>query len=474
MEAQPIALAMILAMQIFSTGQAAPPIWAGGITLLELGLLWWAMGAEYLARRTGRVRLTIWLHSIGWIIALAAMVGPYVPSLLKAQDILQSLMLLTLITWLWRRGIANAQLGSEYSRLATSFKIGFGATLGALLIATLVPELTLLRAALPTALPIFFLSGLIALSLSRLGVLRAAHLATDGFHADPTRSWLLALTILSATLIALVIIIESIFSFSTLEAIITVLNPLWNAIGTVIYWLLYGIVFLLSPFFYLASFIFSVLRGSSPPPKLHVSSPFSSHAVPNHAQAIIVQAIAVGRWVFLALALLIIAIVVVATLRRWFMRSHDEGVEEIREGLDARSLLMQRLREWLNRRRRHTEPEIALEPLDPASARARYRELLQEVALASEALTRKPAETPDEYKMRLNASAREQSRTRQMIGDEVSPTIPEMLDMLTHAYEDERYGGKQTSVAPQGRWQHWMPRLIARLTGNTPRRNTRA
>jgi hypothetical protein len=461
MEAQPLAL--IVAAQVFSAGTALSPIGTGGITLLELGLLWWAMFTEYLARRPGRRKRAFWLHLIGWIVAIGLLIGPYTPSLLKAQDILQALALLALITWLWRHGIANAQLGFEYYRVSTSFKIGFGMVLGALLIATAVPLFSALRSALPAALPIFFLSGLVALSLTRLGVLRSARHA-PGSHADPTRPWLLALTILSAGLIVLVVIVESIFSFSDMEAIVTALNPLWNAIGTVVYWLLYGIVFLLSPIFYLASFIISALRGSSQPPKVHISSPISAHAMQSHSQTLIAQAAGVSRWVLLALALLVIAIVVVATVRRWFMGSHDEGVEEIREGLDARSLLMRRLREWFSRRRQQAEPGIILESLDPMSARAHYRELLQKITLTDELLTRRQSETPDEYERRLNASLRGPTQTTQGASDTLSPPPSTMLDLLTHAYEEERYGGKATSAARQARWQDWIPQLLQRLT----------
>jgi hypothetical protein len=457
-------LALIVITQVFSAGTALSPIGVGGIILLEVALLWYALFTEYLARRAGRRQRAFWLHLIGWIVAIALLIGPYAPSLLKAQDILQALILLALITWLWRHGIANAQIGFEYNRISLSFKIGFGMVLGALLIATAVPLFSALRSTLPAALPIFFLSGLVALSLTRLGVLRAAR-STPGSHADPTRSWLLALTILSAGLIVLVVIVESIFSFSDMEAIVTALNPLWNAIGTVVYWLLYGIVFLLSPIFYLVSFIFSVLHGSSQPPKVHISSPISAKIQSNHSQALIAQAAGIGRWVLLALALFVIALLVVATVRRWFMRSHDEGIEEVREGLDARSLLMRRLREWLSRRRRQAEPGITLEPLDPMSARARYRELLQKITLADELLTRRQSETPDEYKGRLNAALRGQPQTTQESGDAVSPIPSTMLDLLTHAYEEERYGGKPTSAARQAHWQDWMPQLLQRLTG---------
>lgn len=73
MEAQPIALGVILVTSMFSAGTATPPVGAGVIAVLVLGLLWWAMVVEYLARRAGRTRRTIWLHSVSWGVALAAL-----------------------------------------------------------------------------------------------------------------------------------------------------------------------------------------------------------------------------------------------------------------------------------------------------------------------------------------------------------------------------------------------------------------
>ncbi len=471
MEAQPIALVIIVAAQIFSSGTAGAPIGADGITLLELALLWWAMLMEYLTRRFGLQQRAFWLHIIGWLVALALLIGPYVPSLLNLHDILPALLLLALCTWLWRRGIANVQFNFEYSRIATSFKIGFGVILGALLIATLVAQLPTLRAALPTALPIFFVSGLLALSLARLGVLRATRAGTGEAHADPTRAWLLALTILSVALIVLVLIVDSIFSFSTLEAIIADLSPLWNAIGTVVNWILYGLVFLLSPIFYLVSFLVSLLHGSPKPPQINASSPISNHTKPGaQTQAIISEFIVVGRWIFLAVFLIIIAAIVIRTLRRWVIHSREEGVEEIREGLDARSMLAQRLRDWLNRRRRQVEPGMGLEPLDPLSARAHYRTLLQEVALADETLARKPAETPEEYRLRLIAALQSLPETAQQAPGAAAPPATTMLDTLTDVYIDERYGGKSPDQRRYVNVREWIPQLVTRLTGKVPRR----
>ncbi len=128
--------------------------------------------------------------------------------------------------------------------------------LGILTIVVLLPaaELQALRDALGSSLPVFFLSGLVGLSLVRLGAIRNARRSLESAQADPTRSWLLALTLFGVTLIAIVIIIESIFSFRSFELVVTALLPLWDAVGTVVSWILYGIiVIVLAPIFYVIS-----------------------------------------------------------------------------------------------------------------------------------------------------------------------------------------------------------------------------
>jgi len=471
MEAQPLALLVILAARIF-VGTNAPPLGAGGITLLELGLIWWAMLVEYLTRRVFTKNSANTLLIVGWVAALAVLIGP---ALLQGQGIVQALILFVLITWLWRRGIAHAQRGFEYNSVALPFKIGFGIVLGALLIVTILPGLPSLRAALPTALPIFFLSGLIAVSLARLGTLRLARASADEAHTDPTRSWLLALTIFGTMLIVLVIIIESIFSFSTLEAVVTALDPVWSASLTVLNWLLYGLVFLLSPIFYFVSFIVGLLRETPAKPIQIPTSPIPNRRAPPTAAttAIIAQVITIGRWVLLALILLAILFIVVRTMQRWLRNSDDGGVEEIREGLDARSLLAERWRAWRNRRKRQAASGPALEPLDPHSARARYRALLQETAQTSEMLARSPAETPNEYQRRLLRHMQQHAPgmgTSPAQAAEAAPPVATMLESLTRAYAEERYGGKATSESQQQRLQDWMPHLLSRITGKARRR----
>ncbi len=155
-------------------------------------------------------------------------------------------------------------------------------------------------------------------------------------------------------------------------------------------------------------------------------------------------------------------LVVRASLRRWLTRNSSEDAAEEREALDARSLLGQHWREWWNRHRRRNDSAIPVEPLDPASARARYREMLQALATSDATLARTPAETPAEYEARLYAYLEEPA----LSSDGASESL--ILEELTQAYTRERYGGKHTDQRQRTRLQNRVPQLIARLTGNMP------
>jgi hypothetical protein len=468
MEAQPIAMLVALLTVLVAGPNATPPIGAGEIALVALGLLWWAMIMEGIARRRSIGRQAIWLYILGWLLAFIAVVGPFLLSVGRGESILAVLLGTVLVTWLWRRSMQRAQLGFEYGELATSFKVGFGVLLGVLLIAIVLPELQALRNALANAIPLFFLSGLVTLSFVRLGAIRSTHRALESSQqADPTRSWLLALAIFGVTLIAIVLVIESLFSFASFELVLSVLTPLWNGLGTLVGWIVYGVVFLLSPLFYLISLLISLLKGhvSTKPQQQNVGPPKSPFLQAWSERNIPPEILVIGRWVFLALILIIAVLVVRASLQRWRKLSDDEGIEEVREGLDARSLLSERWREWWNRRRGRKSTAISLEPLDPGSARAHYREMLQAVATNNGELARTVAETPLEYEVRLLTYLEKETAHSQKLSNSAhSASENAFLGELTNAYALERYGGKQTDDRQRIHLRTRVPGLIARLT----------
>ncbi len=285
MEAQPVALGIALLAILVAGTSASPPFGAGSIALVALGLQWWALLVERIATRRLKGKQVIALHALGWCVAVALSVAPYLLAAVggKTENILNILPGTALVTWFWRRGMSRAQAGFEYEALARSFKVGFGILLGILLLAIVFSGLQTFRDDLTIALPLFFLSGLIMLSLARLGIIRASQRLLDNTQqADPTRSWLLALTLFGVSLLVIVIVIESVFSFSSFELALAVLTPLWNALGTLVGWILYAIIFLLSPIFNLISWLAGLLKphapskpqqnGKTPKPAVHQPS----------------------------------------------------------------------------------------------------------------------------------------------------------------------------------------------------------
>jgi hypothetical protein len=479
MEAQPIALVIALLTALVTKNPAQVPFEAGRIMLIALGLLWWAMLVEHIKRNTAMSKWISWLHGVGWLVTLLVVVGPLLLTVGKGDSIFAILLNTMLITWLWRRSLPRSQIGFEYGPLATSFKVSFGIVLAILLITILFtgPELRALDDGLASTLPVFFLSGLVGLSLARLGVLRSARRSLHGVQADSTRSWLLALTIFCVTLIVIVIVIESFFSFASFELVVTMLSPLWNALGTLVSWILYGLIFFVSPIFYVISFLVGLLtHGAS-----SLSQP-QTVLKPSHIQqawqpqTLSPEILTIGRWLFIALMLIIVLLVVRASLR-WRLRpDEDERIEEVREGLNAHAVIGKRWQEWWNRGRHRRHGILpSLERLDPESARARYREMLQAIAEAKGFLTRKPAETPIEYETRLREHLQDEVPNAQnLAGDKSVPTDTIILDELTRAYVRERYGSKHTEQHKRIQLQAWVPRFIERLTGkaatDAPRR----
>ncbi|MHB8595703.1 MAG: DUF4129 domain-containing protein [Ktedonobacteraceae bacterium] len=471
MEAQPLVLGIALLTLAVAGTLTAMPVSVGDIILVALGLLWWAMFVEHLINGSARRRQVAWLHVLGWLIALLAIAGPRLPTLIKGQNVPAVLLDVVLITWLWRRGMSRAQIGFTYGQLATSFKVGFGVLLAVLLIVIIaaLPETNALYHALATALPIFFLTGLIALSLARLGTLRHTRRSTDGSQADPTRSWLLALTFFGAGIIVMVTALELIFSFSAFESTVTILMPLWNGIAIVVGWILYGIIFILSPAFYLFSFLVGLLTGHQGNTQTHSSQKIGVKPTPFHNPTTLStlppEVITIGRWIVLGLLVIGILVVIGANVRRWYMKSNDEEVEEVREQLDTRSLVGQRWREWWNQRKHPRTVLTPLELLHADSVRPLYRALLQSVA-DNDALRRKPTETPTEYQSRLLAYLI--SATPEIQDQRSDPPIAgdtAILEELTSAYIMERYGSEHAGERQRSRLQTWVPRLIARLAG---------
>src|SRR5947209_545082 len=366
METQPIVLALTLVAVALLGSSAVLPLGEGSITLLLLGLHWWAKAVSALTQgrfSTTRARL---LQLLGLFLAVTLAVVTHISMLNNIAALFFSFIL---IIGFWYAGMYRVQTGPNDEYVLTSFKIGLGVLLGVLILTLIIfdPVPPVLHDGLTYALPTFFLSGLIGLSFTRIMMIRkeSANSAQRGLQGDPTQGWLLILTL------AWAIVIASTLAFEALgfQPIVVAAQFLWSGLGIVANFIL----LLLSPLFQLLSkFFFPMIPPSQaiPFPK---STPGNTYPSPS---AYFVVIFLIARLVLLAILLVILFFIIRAILRRWRMAApDDESEEEIRESLSRESILKTRRKEQQQRQR--TGDLVTLESLNPNSIRARYRELLQ-------------------------------------------------------------------------------------------------
>jgi hypothetical protein len=437
----------------FTNGTIATPSLSEiTIILLILGLRWWAMGVQAwhgLSEQNARL-----LRVLGLLIAGVLVVGT---PLLLIRTILSVILSSALVLWFWWRGIQQASAPLDDNPLLMTFRVGFGVLLVVLLFSVfyLDAAYNTLFAALAEAIPIFFLSGLLALSFTRIALIQRenARYASDNPPPASTRNWLLALTFSWLAVVLAVLALET-FSF---HAVLLLVGLLWYGIGIVLTWLVTILAYVLTPVFYGLNWLFALIQHFFGPGHAFVAPTYPRQSRNfNRPQDFPPEAIVTGRFVLLLLVLVALFFVVRAILRRVRTRRKEDEVEEIREGLSLRSIVQQRR----NVQQKPTlPPPPSLEVLDVDSARAHYRELLQTIAANNPTLTRHVDETPIEYQTRLLTFA-----LSSPVQEENSPFEPEILNTLTSDYALERYGGKQLAPMQKSYLRAFVPRLIAHFT----------
>jgi hypothetical protein len=447
METQPIVISLLFATAIFAGSDASSPLGEGSVTLLLLGLQWWAMFINYRLRKGISPRMVTILHIAGVVIAF----GLTLLTSLNTFDLPMLFVIAGVVIFCWKRGIDKAKYELNDEQLIFVFKVGVG-----ILLLMLVPgvfsangQLQDLTAVLSYALPLFFLSGLIALSFTRVGMIRREHARQGIPQADSTRGWLVALTFLWGVLIVGALALET-FSFRVLQVL---LLPLWNILAFIVAWIIYAIIWVFFSLYQLlnALFHFKSVATKAPPASAHKTPPVS-HPLAQAAQ-FPAWVLLIGRLVLVAIVLLVLFIIFRAILRHIRPRLQQDSEEEIREALSMRGILRERRQEH----KILTQPkeDALLDALTPGSARARYRELLQQMADHDDHLNRRPEETPMEYQKRLLALMKEASV------DEVSDR--KMLTDLTGAYLHERYGEMSAELQESLENPTWISRMAGRL-----------
>lgn len=454
METQPVALALLSASLLLTRHSQSLPLEAGSITLLMLSLYWWALLVKRMTRTRDWKPLPQLLSLLGLLLALATLIGMHSSFL---HNIPALLLTAGLIIWLWQRALSRAQTGFEGEKLLTSFRLGF-LTLIAILCLTVLnflPAQAMILNALIPALPIYFLSGLVTLSLPHLTIAskgeraRATARAQQGnrghavFHS--TRIWLILLLCLWLVILVAAIALD----FITFQSLVSVLAALWNVVS--------------APLSAINAFITWLLSLSSPAP-VH-----RNPCVPNAPNCKVLplptpQPYANPILVAVVLIVLLLALlaIITAVLRNLSLAYRTE--DELREGISLRAFLEARRQ----RRQRQRKAAFELEALEPNSARMRYREFLQAMARRKDDLVHRPDETPAEYQARLSLTleraqhAQHAQHNTAQKDDASSETA--ILDELTCSYISERYGEKHSDTRQRTYLRGQVPLLIKRLT----------
>lgn len=462
METQPVVIGlMLLSQQLMGTTRPWP-LEAYTVTLLFVALHWWALFVEKFRQR-GVLYQRVQLLRIGGL--LVACVVVFLTHLALFTNLLAPIVMVILVTWFWKRGMDKARVGLSDENLVPTFRVGFLVLLFlffffliSLAANSYYPtDYRGVFAALENAFTLFFLSGLLALSFTRIALIRRDNArSSSGSIFDPTRAWLLILTLVWISLLVVVIGLDT-YSF---QSIADFFQPLWVLLGMLSLFLLQIIYFLLEPFaaFFRGIFVVPVTHTVQLPSHPTKQQPIAPAVIPP-------EAILTVRIVLLIMLLVLFIVVIRWILRRWQARQHDDdSEEEIRETLPVRSLLQARRHEQ-QRTQQECPPE--LEPLPPDSARARYRELLQEVAWNKATLERHANETPTEYQARLLTQLPSVHATTAELAEQRDDVAT--LASLTSDYSRERYGGKASEHQNRAYTADWLAHLIRRLVGTSTR-----
>ena len=454
METQPIALVLLFLASVFNGEDAVPILDTVSITLLLLGLHWMAMLVRYFVQCGLGARWAVVMR----VLALGMACGLAIATHWQVVDNVLAILVVGLIIWFWRRSINLAESNRLDEYLISSFKIGFMVLLAVLILTLLYfssifvfdLQFTAMHNAAVQGLIIYFLSGLLCLSFTRISIIRreTAYRTVGSSMPDPTQLWLVVLTLFWTVVTAGAFTLET-FSFGTVGG---VLATLWAGFGTLMYWVIFLIAFLLN----------QVLRFILPSaaPSMQLPNGSSLPAIKGSPQLPQVPDYLINgiRIAVLFILLVILILVVRAILRRMRRHVDDDGEEEIRENLSMRSIMRERLK--ADQKSNVYVPE----PLEPGTVRAYYRDLLQTLAEQDTGLAHRPTETSTEYEARLLATMKMNASNNLQAPEDGTVSDPALLNELTHAYVQERYGGKHPQLAHKAYLAEWITRFAKGLS----------
>ncbi|GLV58480.1 hypothetical protein KDH_53110 [Dictyobacter sp. S3.2.2.5] len=464
MEAQPIFL--LLQLIFLRLAQSFNYLDVGSIVLTLLLFHWWGMwGYHRRQQRNQQLDYEVGMHVTSFDV-LGIILGLLLLGLTHYYalgDTFTVVFMIVLTGWAWKRGVDRARGGFSDDQLILFFKIGLGIILLVLTFSLLgdVGSAYSINDELLRDLPIFFLSGFVALSFTRIGAARKeqARQSHTGVKEGSSR-WIVALTIAWLVLIALCVLLEILPN----AVLVMLLSPFWSVVDLiaqflllVISWIFYGVSIVLN---WLLGWLGHLLGPAPAPPAFSAQkkpAPKSLSQVHLHQNIADPTTMLLLRMLVIAVAVAVLIAIVLFVKNR---QQHGEEntlpeEEEVREGLD-----MQQIRRERRQERQQQAASSQLEQLETDSMRARYRGFLQSMAEKGGEFGRYPTETPAEYQQRLLLL----SAHKLPAGSTETPADPAILDEFTRAYAQERYGQQKPNGEQQNFLRQWLPHLFQRFS----------
>jgi hypothetical protein len=371
-----------------------------------------------------------------------------------------------LLVALWRRGILLGTDTPAYHEVLRHFKWGTIATVGAIIVAVLVPSgpRVSLVGALGFLLPFEVFAGLLACALIRVALHRSR--SDDGGAAGNDATWMGMALVSAGVVVVFAIILGFVINYSSVSALLQQLGPVGLALDAALRWVLEGFAQLLYLLFNGPVEALKHYYTQHPPQRTSTPQPTCSSANCNSKasgpSAFVLVAYGIFYGTICSLAVVAVVLIVRSILRRLaqYLRGGRafETAGEVRESLDAGALFRGQLRTFLDGLLGPSGP--AEELLPQGSVRHLYREVLR--AGARSGLARERAETPDEYAARVGQAA-----PLALEGGGPATDLAE----LSAAYDAARYGEREPEQAAQISLHQRTARIIARLSGGRSRQS---
>lgn len=399
----------------------------------------WALrtqqGARWRAALAGLIAITL-VCSLLFEIDTAHPLA-WARELLKAMTVLdeglhQAWLVIPIAAVLWARS-ALIEFG-DFDSLWTSFRLGIVALACSVVVSHSAIMTTVEGRDLFTSISAFLLWGFLSLALSSVSRALWLERLRNGRAPTLSRHWLL---VVGGVLVIVALggmLLGQLFAPEAAERLRLLLGSVLGFVGRGIALLATGVFYVI---FWLIGPLLERLRGQMQPsePRINVQMPSFQEQFEQFTeeQARSPENSASSGVLLLILMLVGVTLLLVLLWRRRG-RSRPALVNETRELIWSRELMLEQLRGLLRRRpkRRPASPYLDLAGLDPPRQQIRraYQQML--AAARQHGWGRLPGQTPDAYRAALQIEL---------------PTAAEPLAMLTRAYLAARYAPEEPTPA---------------------------